>query len=119
MTGLGMITPSNSGSKQRGHPLRYLAAARMAITYKQRFVYDPEYVSGALMEWAETKAPQPGKPWENGYCESYNGRMPDELLDLYIFESTGEVQQIATEWLWSYKMNARIWATLGYLPPRN
>ena len=67
----------------------------------------PEYISGALMEWAENRGItlahiQPGKPQQNAYVERYNRTVRHEWLDLYIFESIEEVQQIATEWLWSY-----------------
>ena len=93
-----------------GHTLRYLRAARVAITLKQRSsptCYGPEYVSGTLMEWAENRGIalahiQPGKPQQNAYVERYNRTVRHEWLDLYIFDSIEEVQQIATEWLWSY-----------------
>ena len=67
----------------------------------------PEYVSGTLMEWAENKGIalahiQPGKPQQNAYVERYNRTVRHEWLDLHIFETIDEVQQIATEWLWSY-----------------
>ena len=67
----------------------------------------PEYISGTLMAWAEHKGIalahiQPGKPQQNAYVERYNRTVRHEWLDLHIFESIDEVQQIATEWLWSY-----------------
>ncbi len=45
---------------------------------------------------------QPGKPQQNAYVERYNRTVRHEWLDLYIFETIEEVQQIATEWLWTY-----------------
>ena len=70
----------------------------------------PEYVSGTLVEWAEKRGIalsyiQPGKPQQNAYVERYNRTVRHEWLDLYIFESLEEVQQIATEWLWSYNLS--------------
>lgn len=67
----------------------------------------PEYISGTLMEWAEHKGIalahiQPGKPQQNAYVERYNRTVRREWLDLHIFKTIDEVQQIATEWLWSY-----------------
>jgi len=67
----------------------------------------PEYVSSTLTIWAEKLGIaltyiQPGKPQQNAYVERYNRTVRHEWLDLYIFESIEEVQQIATEWLWSY-----------------
>jgi transposase InsO family protein len=46
----------------------------------------PEFVAGALGDWiatvgARTAYIEPGSPWENGYCESFNGKLRDELLD--------------------------------------
>ena len=67
----------------------------------------PEYISGRLMEWAEDKGItltyiQPGKPQQNAYVERYNRTVRHEWLDLHIFETIEEVQNIATEWLWTY-----------------
>ena len=93
-----------------------MGAARVAITSKQRFFprcYGPEYISGTLMEWAENRGItlayiQPGKPQQNAYVERYNRTVRHEWLDLYIFESIEEAQQIATEWLWSYNNEVNI-----------
>lgn len=67
---------------------------------------DPEYISSTLMGWAENRGItlayiQPGKPQQNAYVERYNRTVRHEWLDLYIFESIEEAQQIAIEWLWS------------------
>ena len=67
----------------------------------------PEYISGRLMEWAEDKGItltyiQPGKPQQNAYVERYNRTVRHEWLDLHILETIEEVQNIATEWLWTY-----------------
>ncbi|GAA4216216.1 transposase InsO family protein [Sagittula marina] len=66
-----------------------------------------EYISGTLMEWAEQKGIalahiQPGKPQQNAYVERNNRTVRHEWLDLHIFKTIEEVQQIATEWLWYY-----------------
>ena len=66
----------------------------------------PEYVSSTMMTWAEKQGIaltyiQPGKPQQNAYVERYNRTVRHEWLDLYIFETIEEVQQIATEWLWT------------------
>lgn len=67
----------------------------------------PEYVSSKLVEWAEKQGIalnyiQPGKPQQNAYVERYNRTVRHEWLDLYIFDSITEVQEIAIEWLWTY-----------------
>ncbi len=67
----------------------------------------PEYISGALMEWAEHKGialadVQPAKPQQNACVGRYNRTVRHEWLDLHIFDSIDAVQQIAPEWLRSY-----------------
>ena len=67
----------------------------------------PEYISSTLMIWAEKQGIalnhiQPGKPQQNAYIERYNRTVRHEWLDLYIFENIQEVQDIATNWLWTY-----------------
>lgn len=67
----------------------------------------PEYISGALVNWAEQRAIRldyikPGKPHQNGYVERYNRTVRYEWLAQYLFDSIKDVQQYATRWLWSY-----------------
>jgi len=59
----------------------------------------PEFIAQAVRDWikavgAKTAYIEPGSPWENGYCESFNGRMRDELLNGEIFYSLSEAQII-------------------------
>ena len=59
-----------------------MEAARAAITCRQRFFptcYGPEFIAQAVRDWikavgAKTAYIEPGSPWENGYCESFNAR---------------------------------------------
>lgn len=67
----------------------------------------PEYVSGTLVTWAEKMGIsltyiQPVKPQQNAYVERYNRTVRHEWLDLYIFGTIEEAQEIATDWLWTY-----------------
>ena len=67
----------------------------------------PEYISAVTLAWAAKRGIsidfiQPGQPQQNAYVERYNRTVRHEWLDLYIFETIEEVQQIATEWLWTY-----------------
>ena len=67
----------------------------------------PEYISGALQEWAEKRRIwleyiQPGKPQQNAYIERYNRTVRYDWLGQYLFESIEEVQDFATRWLWIY-----------------
>ena len=67
----------------------------------------PEYVSGTLMEWDQKQRHRlgphsAGKTAAERLRERYNRTVRHEWLDLHIFETIDDVQQIATEWLWSY-----------------
>ena len=59
---------------------------------------------------------EPGSPWENGYIESFNGKMRDELLAGEIFYSIIEAQVIIEQWRWHYN-KIRPHSSLGYKPP--
>ncbi len=59
---------------------------------------------------------EPGSPWENGYIESFNGKMRDELLTGEIFYSLTEAQVIIEQWRWHYNQ-IRPHSALGYKPP--
>ena len=68
----------------------------------------PEFVAQAVRDWinavgAKTAYITPGSPWENGYCESFNARFRDELLNGKIFYSLKEAQIIIEEWRKHYK----------------
>jgi transposase InsO family protein len=58
----------------------------------------------------------PGSPWENGYCESFNARFRDELLNGEIFYTLKEAQIIIEEWGKHYNTK-RPHSALGYPPP--
>ena len=81
----------------------------------------PEFIAEAVRDWikavgAKTAYIEPGSPWENGYCESFNGRMRDELLNGEIFYSLREAQIIIEEWRKHYNTK-RPHSALGYRPP--
>ncbi|MEP2984098.1 MAG: IS3 family transposase [Sulfitobacter sp.] len=81
----------------------------------------PEFIAEAVRNWikavgAKTAYIEPGSPWENGYCESFNGRMRDELLNGEIFYSLREAQIIIEEWRKHYNTK-RPHSALGYRPP--
>ena len=59
---------------------------------------------------------EPGSPWENGYIESFNGRMRDELLEREIFYSLKEAQVLVEMWRRQYN-TVRPHSSLGYRPP--
>jgi transposase InsO family protein len=81
----------------------------------------PEFIAEAVRNWikavgAKTAFIEPGSPWENGYCESFNGRMRDELLNREIFYSLREAQVIIESWRKHYNTK-RPHSALGYRPP--
>ena len=81
----------------------------------------PEFVAQAVRDWiaavgAKTAFIEPGSPWENGYCESFNGRLRDELLNGEIFYSLREAQIIIERWRRHYNTR-RPHSALGYRPP--
>jgi len=58
----------------------------------------------------------PGSPWENGYCESFNGRLRDELLNGELFYSLREAQVVIENWRREYN-TIRPHSSLHYRPP--
>lgn len=82
---------------------------------------DPEFVAKDVWAWieavgAKTACIEPGSPWENGYCESFNARMRDELLNGEIFYSLKEAQIIIESWRKHYNTK-RSHSALGYRAP--
>ena len=59
---------------------------------------------------------QPGSPWENGYNESFNGKLRDELLNREIFYTLPEAQTLIEAWRRDYNQ-IRPHSSLGYRPP--
>ena len=81
----------------------------------------PEFVAKSVQAWigavgAKTAYIDPGSPWENGYVESFNARLRDELLNGEIFYSLREAQIIIESWRRHYN-RVRPHASLGYRPP--
>jgi putative transposase len=81
----------------------------------------PEFVAKAVREWitavgAKTAYIEPGSPWENGYCESFNSKLRDELLKGEIFYTLKEAQIVIESWRRHYN-TVRPHSSLGYKPP--
>ena len=81
----------------------------------------PEFVAKAVQEWigavgTKTAYIAPGSPWENGYIESFNARLRDELLDGEIFYTLKEAQVVIESWRRHYNA-VRPHESLGYRPP--
>lgn len=81
----------------------------------------PEMVARVLRQWLSGLGTknlyiEPGSPWENGYCESFNGKLRDELLNGEIFNSLREAKVIIEQWRIHYNTQ-RPHSALGYRPP--
>jgi putative transposase len=81
----------------------------------------PEFVANELRKWlgslgTGTLYIEPGSPWENGYCESFNGKLRDECLNGEIFYSLREAQIVIEQWRIEYNTK-RPHSALGYRPP--
>ena len=81
----------------------------------------PEMTAKIVRRWwanvgAKTLYIEPGSPWENGYCESFNGKLRDELLNGEIFCSLKEAKVLIEQWRQHYN-TVRPHSSLGYRPP--
>ena len=80
-----------------------------------------EFIANMLRKWlgelgVKTLFIEPGSPWENGYVESFNGKMRDELLNREIFYTLKEAQVLIERWRKEYN-TFRPHSSLGYRPP--
>ncbi len=80
-----------------------------------------EFTAKAVREWlgrvkVQTLFIEPGSPWENGYVESFNGKLRDELLNGELFYTLKEAQVIIERWRQFYNRE-RPHSSLGYRPP--
>ena len=81
----------------------------------------PEMTAKIVRQWlasvgAKTLYIAPGSPWENGYCESFNGKLRDELLNGETFYSLKEAKVVIEQWRRHYN-TIRPHSSLGYRPP--
>ena len=101
---------------------------RLAELFVQRGVPEhirsdngPEFAAKAVRTWLSRVGVQalfitPGSPWENGYIESFNGKLRDELLDRELFATLWEVKMLVERWRQTYN-RIRPHSALGYRPP--
>jgi len=81
----------------------------------------PEFTARATRNWlkrlnVKTLSIEPGSPWENGYIESFNGKLRDELLNREIFTTLTEAMVLINDWRKEYNQ-VRPHSSLGYRPP--
>ena len=100
--------------------LRYLFAVRGAPEYI-RSDNGPEFVSHAVKKWLEVSGVNtlyvaPGSPWENGYVESFNSTLRDELLNRELFLHIDELRYVTDRWRMDYN-HYRPHSSLDYMAP--
>ena len=81
----------------------------------------PEFTAKAVRRWlnrigVKTLFIEPGSPWENGYIESFNGKLRDELLNCEVFYTVTEANVLIETWRKEYNQ-VRPHSSLGYRPP--
>ena len=81
----------------------------------------PEFTAKAIRRWlarmgVKTLFIEPGSPWENGYIESFNGKLRDELLNREIFTTLTEAKILIADWRREYNQ-VRPHSAKGYKPP--
>ena len=81
----------------------------------------PEFIAQSVRDWitlvgSKTVHIEPGSPWENGYCESFNARFRDELLNGGLFYTLKEAQEIIEQWRKHYN-TIRPHSSLNWRPP--
>jgi len=81
----------------------------------------PEFIAEIIRAWLQRLHVkplfiEPGSPWENGYIESFNGKLRDELLNGEIFDTITEARVITERWRKRYN-TIRPHSSLGYRPP--
>jgi transposase InsO family protein len=81
----------------------------------------PEFTARAVREWlgrveVKTLYIEPGSPWENGYVESFNSKLRDELLNREVFDTLLEAKALVEDWRKEYN-HVRPHSSLGYRPP--
>ena len=86
-----------------------------------RRYYGSEFTAALVRRWLEALDVQtlfiaPGSPWENGYVESFNGKLRDELLDREIFYTLMEAKVLIERWRREYN-TVRPHSARGYRPP--
>ena len=81
----------------------------------------PEFTVHRVRDWLEnvgvkTLFIEPGSPWENGFIESFNGKLRDELLNVELFDTLLEAKVLIERWR-VHCNTVRLHSSLGYRPP--
>jgi len=117
---LAIVVERRLRSREVLHTLGELFIHRGQPTYI-RSDNGAEFTAKLVRGWLErlgvgTLFIEPGSPWENGYVESFNGKLRDELLNREIFDTLLEAQVLIERWRVEYN-TVRPHSSLGYRPP--
>jgi len=114
--------PGNQGGASLQEPRRPLHAlgALPRARHPEHIRSDngPEFIALAVRSWlaelsVSTLFIEPGSPWENGYIESFNGKLRDELLNGELFFTLREAEILVEEWRHQYNHCDRTLRLLG------
>ena len=102
---------------------RFLGEIALTRGLPKTIVLDngPEMTSKAMFFWSQDNAVklhfiQPGKPTQNAFVESFNGRFRNECLNLHWFRDLADARQLINQWRTHYN-TVRPHSSLGYIPP--
>jgi len=104
-----------------GQPAAPILFVRHGLPQYLRGDNGSEFTANAVWKWlerpgVETLFIEPGSPWENGYIESFNGKLRDELLNRALFMMLREAQVLVQCWRLDYN-RVQPHSSLGYRPP--
>ena len=124
MSGAGSAWPIRVGRRLRSDDVLATLTELMVHRGVPEYIRSengPEFTAMRVREWiekigAKTLFIEPGSPWENGYNESFNGKLRDELLDGEIFYTLREAEVLIEEWRRIYNQ-IRPHSSPGYRPP--
>jgi transposase InsO family protein len=110
---------ASSGARLQRKAARTAGSAVSAHSFRR--CYGTEFTSNAILAWSQDHRVEwhyiaPGKPMQNGFCESFNGRMRDELLNETLFFGLDHAQTTIAEWADDYN-EKRPHSALGYITP--
>jgi len=107
---LAIVVDHSIGADRVVATLARIAAERGRPPAFVRFDNGPEFVAHAIADWCRENQVgavfiDPGSPWQNAWIESFNGRLRDELLNLWQFDSLLEAQVLIEDWRIDYNIN--------------
>jgi len=112
-----------AGSIRSGRVIEVLArlVSERGVPQHLRSDNGPEFVSKALLRWAVNESLNvaliaPGKPWQNGTAESFNGKFRDECLSMEWFRNRSEAKVVIEHWRQHYN-SVRPHSSLGNMTP--